>query len=145
MFGPNNFPCAFNSIAGGDFAAAVAAGKAIYAENNLDLCQGDAAILELDRPIDMTPVALRLDAPAEIGEPALVVVFLERAGVDEEPQRRAALGLVVRHDGVTHTVRQRAETHRGVGFQVARLVGKRDGGADRDDTPETKQQEERTG
>lgn len=32
VFGPNNFPCAFNSIAGGDFAAAVAAGNPVIAK-----------------------------------------------------------------------------------------------------------------
>ncbi len=34
VFGPNNFPCAFNSIAGGDFAAAVAAGNPVIAKGN---------------------------------------------------------------------------------------------------------------
>lgn len=34
VFGPNNFPFAFNSIAGGDFAAAVAAGNPVIAKGN---------------------------------------------------------------------------------------------------------------
>lgn len=34
VFGPNNFPLAFNSIAGGDFAAAIAAGNAVIAKAN---------------------------------------------------------------------------------------------------------------
>ncbi|HEY2892594.1 MAG TPA: aldehyde dehydrogenase (NADP(+)) [Pirellulales bacterium] len=34
VFGPNNFPFAFNSIAGGDFAAAIAAGNPIIAKAN---------------------------------------------------------------------------------------------------------------
>ncbi len=34
VFGPNNFPFAFNSIAGGDFAAAVAAGNPVIAKAN---------------------------------------------------------------------------------------------------------------
>lgn len=34
VFGPNNFPFAFNSIAGGDFAAAIAAGNAVIAKAN---------------------------------------------------------------------------------------------------------------
>ncbi len=34
VFGPNNFPCAFNSIAGGDFAAAVAAGNPVIAKGH---------------------------------------------------------------------------------------------------------------
>ena len=34
VFGPNNFPFAFNSIAGGDFAAAVAAGNPVIAKGH---------------------------------------------------------------------------------------------------------------
>ncbi len=34
VFGPNNFPFAFNSIAGGDFAAAIAAGCPVIAKAN---------------------------------------------------------------------------------------------------------------
>lgn len=34
VFGPNNFPLAFNSIAGGDFAAAVAAGNPVVAKGH---------------------------------------------------------------------------------------------------------------
>ena len=34
VFGPNNFPFAFNSVAGGDFAAAIAAGNPIIAKAN---------------------------------------------------------------------------------------------------------------
>ena len=34
VFGPNNFPLAFNSIAGGDFAAAIAAGNPVLAKAN---------------------------------------------------------------------------------------------------------------
>jgi NADP-dependent aldehyde dehydrogenase len=34
VFGPNNFPLAFNSIAGGDFAAAVATGNPVIAKAN---------------------------------------------------------------------------------------------------------------
>jgi len=34
VFGPNNFPCAFNSLAGGDFAAAVAAGNPVIAKGH---------------------------------------------------------------------------------------------------------------
>ncbi|MEP7285464.1 MAG: aldehyde dehydrogenase (NADP(+)) [Chloroflexota bacterium] len=35
VFGPNNFPFAFNSVAGGDFAAAIAAGNPVIAKANL--------------------------------------------------------------------------------------------------------------
>jgi alpha-ketoglutaric semialdehyde dehydrogenase len=34
VFGPNNFPFAFNSIAGGDFVAAIAAGNPVIAKAN---------------------------------------------------------------------------------------------------------------
>ncbi len=34
VFGPNNFPFAFNAIAGGDFAAAIAAGNPVIAKGN---------------------------------------------------------------------------------------------------------------
>jgi NADP-dependent aldehyde dehydrogenase len=34
VFGPNNFPFAFNSMAGGDFAAAIAAGNPVIAKGN---------------------------------------------------------------------------------------------------------------
>ena len=34
VFGPNNFPLAFNSVAGGDFAAAIAAGCPVLAKAN---------------------------------------------------------------------------------------------------------------
>jgi alpha-ketoglutaric semialdehyde dehydrogenase len=34
VFGPNNFPLAFNSISGGDFAAAIAAGSPVIAKAN---------------------------------------------------------------------------------------------------------------
>ncbi len=34
VFGPNNFPFAFNSVAGGDFAAAIAAGNPVIGKSN---------------------------------------------------------------------------------------------------------------
>ncbi len=34
VFGPNNFPLAFNSVSGGDAAAALAAGNSIIAKAN---------------------------------------------------------------------------------------------------------------
>ncbi len=34
VFGPNNFPMAFNSVAGGDFAAAIAAGNPVVGKGN---------------------------------------------------------------------------------------------------------------
>src|SRR5207253_10086141 len=34
VFGPNNFPLAFNSVAGGDFAAAIASGNPVRSEEH---------------------------------------------------------------------------------------------------------------
>ena len=34
MFGPNNFPFAFGSVSGGDFAAAIAAGNPVIGKAN---------------------------------------------------------------------------------------------------------------
>ncbi len=34
VFGPNNFPFAYNSVAGGDFAASIAAGNPVIAKAN---------------------------------------------------------------------------------------------------------------
>ena len=34
VFGPNNFPFAFNSVAGGDFVAAIAAGNPVIGKAN---------------------------------------------------------------------------------------------------------------
>ena len=42
VFGPNNFPFAFNSAAGGDFAAAIAAGNPVIAKANLLASRHDA-------------------------------------------------------------------------------------------------------
>ncbi|HEY2839953.1 MAG TPA: aldehyde dehydrogenase family protein, partial [Pirellulales bacterium] len=58
VFGPNNFPFAFNSAAGGDFAAALAAGNPVIAKGNtshpattrLLAEEGLAAVLETDLP-----------------------------------------------------------------------------------------------
>ena len=45
----------------------------------------------------------------EVREPALIVVFEDRAGVDDEPELGAALRLLVRADVVAQAVRQRAD------------------------------------
>lgn len=58
VFGPNNFPFAFNSIAGGDFAAAIAAGNPVIAKANsshpattkLLAVEAAAALAESDLP-----------------------------------------------------------------------------------------------
>ncbi len=47
VFGPNNFPFAFNSIAGGDFAAAIAAGNPVIAKANTSHPGTTRALAEL--------------------------------------------------------------------------------------------------
>ena len=44
-----------------------------------------------------------------MGQPLLVVAFVQGAGLDEQPQRGPILGLLVRPDDVPQAVRQRAE------------------------------------
>ena len=55
----------------------------------------------------------------EVGEPALVVRFLERAGVDPEPQRGLARRRRIVADRVAHAVGQGAEAHVRIGGDVA--------------------------
>lgn len=47
VFGPNNFPFAFNSVAGGDFAAAIAAGNPVIAKANTSHPGTTKALAEL--------------------------------------------------------------------------------------------------
>jgi alpha-ketoglutaric semialdehyde dehydrogenase len=68
VFGPNNFPFAFNSIAGGDFAAAIAAGNPVIAKANTshpgttkllaEICQQVAEQTEM--PSGMTQILYRI-------------------------------------------------------------------------------------
>jgi hypothetical protein len=51
----------------------VALGKEIYTSDALDLCANDLALLELDSPVPVSPLPLRLDAPPEVGEEAVLV------------------------------------------------------------------------
>ena len=47
VFGPNNFPFAFNSVAGGDFAAAIAAGNPVIAKANTSHPETSQLLAEL--------------------------------------------------------------------------------------------------
>jgi 2,5-dioxopentanoate dehydrogenase len=47
VFGPNNFPLAFNSVSGGDFAAAIAAGNPVIAKANTSHPGTTRALAEL--------------------------------------------------------------------------------------------------
>ena len=69
VFGPNNFPLAFNSVAGGDFAAAVAAGNPVLAKANsshpgttrLLAEEANVAARETGMPAAMVQLLYRLD------------------------------------------------------------------------------------
>lgn len=73
VFGPNNFPFAFNSVAGGDFVAAIAAGNPVIAKANpghprtTELFAADAleALRESDLPL--SSVQLIYQMPYEDG------------------------------------------------------------------------------
>jgi NADP-dependent aldehyde dehydrogenase len=67
VFGPNNFPLAFNSISGGDFAAAVAAGNPVIAKANSSH-PGTTRLL----------AEVALDAAKETGMPAAAVQLIYR-------------------------------------------------------------------
>jgi 2,5-dioxopentanoate dehydrogenase len=73
VFGPNNFPFAFNSVAGGDFVAAVAAGNPVIGKANtghpgtsrlLAECAAEA-VRACDLPAGMVQLLYR--TPAELG------------------------------------------------------------------------------
>jgi NADP-dependent aldehyde dehydrogenase len=67
VFGPNNFPFAFNSAAGGDFAAAIAAGNPVIAKANSShpattqilAEEAAAAIADTDMPAAMVQLIYR--------------------------------------------------------------------------------------
>lgn len=69
VFGPNNFPLAFNSAAGGDFAAAIAAGNPVIAKANTSH-PGTTRLLAEEA----------LAAVKEAGLPAATVQLLYRTG-----------------------------------------------------------------
>jgi Trypsin len=50
-----------------------AIGSAIHSSEDLDLCNNDVALLALDRPLPLTSLALRLDAPPRVGERGVLV------------------------------------------------------------------------
>ena len=63
----------------------------------------------------------------EVGEAALVVALLERAGVDPQPERGLVRRRGVVAQRVAHAVGQGAEAHVGIGRQVAPRLRPRDG------------------
>ena len=71
VFGPNNFPYAFNSVSGGDFAAAIAAGNPVIAKANTSHPQTTKLLAEI-----------ALDAAKATGMPAGMIQMLYRTKRD---------------------------------------------------------------
>lgn len=69
VFGPNNFPLAFNGVAGGDFAAAIAAGNPVIAKahpshprtSQLLAAEAFAAVQEVGLPAATIQTIYRTD------------------------------------------------------------------------------------
>ena len=85
VFGPNNFPFAFNSIAGGDFAAAIAAGNPVIAKANSShpattqrfAVLADRAARETNMPNGLVQLIYRTshsDGERMVGDPRLAAV-----------------------------------------------------------------------
>ena len=89
VFGPNNFPFAFNSVAGGDFAAAIAAGNPVIAKANTGH-PGTSKLL----------AELALEAARDAGLPPGMVQLLYRTPPD--------VGFVL----VSRSARRRDRLHR---------------------------------
>jgi alpha-ketoglutaric semialdehyde dehydrogenase len=71
VFGPNNFPFAFNSVAGGDFAAAIAAGNPVIGKANTGHPETTRLL-----------AGLALESSAETGMPRATVQLLYRVPPD---------------------------------------------------------------
>jgi len=85
VFGPNNFPFAFNSIAGGDFAAAIAAGNPVIAKANSShpattmrfAVLADKAARETNMPVGLVQLIYRTshsDGERLVGDPRLAAI-----------------------------------------------------------------------
>lgn len=85
VFGPNNFPFAFNSIAGGDFAAAIAAGNPVIAKANSshpgttrllgELAQQAADAVELPRgTVQLIYRTNHADGERAVGDPRTAAI-----------------------------------------------------------------------
>lgn len=97
VFGPNNFPFAFNSAAGGDFAAAIAAGHPVIAKANtghpgttLLLAQlAIETLTELNLPLNMVQLLYR--TPRDVG--AMLVSHPDIAATGFTGSKSAGLSL----------------------------------------------------
>ena len=66
VFGPNNFPFAFGSVSGGDFAAAIAAGNPVIAKANSSHPGHDAAVCGRGSGSRRADGAARRHGPADL-------------------------------------------------------------------------------
>jgi len=86
VFGPNNFPFAYNGVAGGDFASAIAAGNPVIAKGHPSHPKTSQMLAEL-----------AFEAVKETGLPASAVQFFQRSSREDGTKlmadpRNAALG-----------------------------------------------------
>lgn len=86
VFGPNNFPFAYNGVAGGDFASAIAAGNPVIAKGHPSHPKTSQMLAEL-----------AFESVKETGLPAGAVQFFQRSSRDDGVKlmadpRNAALG-----------------------------------------------------
>jgi len=86
VFGPNNFPFAYNGVAGGDFASAIAAGNPVIAKGHPSHPKTSQMLAEL-----------AFEAVKETGLPESAVQFFQRSSRDDGTKlmadhRNAALG-----------------------------------------------------
>lgn len=96
VFGPNNFPFAFNSVSGGDFAAAIAAGNPVIGKSNTSH-PGTTRLL----------AELAMNAVEETGLPKATVQLIYRLSHEDgarfvSDERVGAIGYTgSRHAGLT--------------------------------------------
>lgn len=97
VFGPNNFPFAFNSVAGGDFASAIAAGNPVIAKANTSHPGTTKALTELARQAaeatGLHPATVQLIYRTSHADGAKLVSDCRIGAVGYTGSRRAGLTL----------------------------------------------------
>ncbi|GAB5404915.1 MAG: aldehyde dehydrogenase (NADP(+)) [Aureliella sp.] len=104
VFGPNNFPFAFNSVAGGDFAAAIAAGNPVIGKANTSHPGATRALAELARQAaeqtGMHPGIVQLIYRTSHEDGARLVADQRVGAIGYTGSRRAGLTLKAAADAV---------------------------------------------
>ena len=90
VFGPNNFPFAFNSIAGGDFAAAIAAGNPVIAKANTSHPGTTRLLAEEALPRPGTPACRRPPCSCSTAPPTRTASGWSRTRARGQRPTRAA-------------------------------------------------------